>query len=329
LKQRSHTPQAFQDLFQEDGASQEGLETRLRLSPSVGKGTVLTTRIKQGLDLTVMDYRLNRPIDLQVDDDMRETYRETYGLGFGTSGNVRTRIHDVKDPVHTCSGENCMLYLPRASGNSEAAGQKLSITICISADLFRDIAQGEFDRLADSITRTSGGSRKAPYFNKGRNTAAMKRALHQILNCPYQGVTKRIYLESRALELIVYKLEQMTAQGGVLNKAIKPDDLDRVVYAKEILTRDLESPPTLCELAGSVGLSHAKLNRCFREVYGTTVFGFLRQARLEQARFLLEEKQINVTEAALSVGYSSLSSFIQAFSDQFGIKPSLCFKPHL
>lgn len=323
------TPQKFQDIFQEYGAAQEGLETRMHLSRSAGKGTVLTTRIKQGLELSVMDYWLNRPIDLAVDDDMRETYKDSYGLGFMASGDVRTRIHDVKDPVHSGSGENGLLYLPRASGSSEAAGQKLGITICISENLFRDIAQGEFDRLADSITKTSGGSRKTPFFDKGRNTAAMKRAFHQILNCQYQGVTKRIYLESRILELIVYKLEQMTAQGGVLEKAIKSDDIDRVCHAKEILTRDLESPPTLYELADSVGLSHTKLNRCFREVYGTTVFGSLRQARLEQARFLLEEKQINVTEAALSVGYSSLSSFIQAFSDQFGIKPSLCFKPQL
>lgn len=322
------TPQTFEDIFKEDGSAQKGLETRLHLSPSAGEGTVLTTRIKQGLELSIMDYRLDRPILLTVDDDMRETYRETYGLGFLASGDTRTWIQDIKDPVQGGSGENGLLYMPSASSSREAAGQKLGITICISADLFRSIAQGEFDRLADAITKTSG-SKKAPYFDRGRNTAAMKRALHQILNCPYQGVTKRIYLESRVLELIVYKLEQMTAQRGVLNKAVKSDDIDKVCHAKEILTRDLESPPTLYELADSVGFSHAKLNQCFREVYGTTVFGFLRQARLEQARFLLEEKQINVTEAALSVGYSSLSSFIQAFSNQFGIKPSLCFKPHL
>lgn len=323
------TPQTFQDVFQKDGFAQDCLETRLHLSPSVGEGTVLTTCIKQGLELSVMNYRLNRPIDLSIDDDMKETYKKTYGLGFLASGKTSTFIHDFKDPVLGGSGENGLLYMPRASSCSEAAGQKLGITICISTDLFADITQGEFDRLADSIAKTSGGSRKAPYIDKGRNTAAMKRALHQILNCPYQGVTKRIYLESRVLELIVYKLEQMMAQGGVSNKAVKSDDIDRVCHAKEILTRDLESPPTLYELADSVGLSHTKLNRCFRQVYGTTVFGFLRQARLEQARFLLEEKQINVTEAALSVGYSSLSSFIQAFSDQFGIKPSLCSRPHM
>jgi AraC-like DNA-binding protein len=322
-------PQTFQDVFQEDGSAQGCCETRLHVSRSAGEGTVLTTRIKQGLELSIMNYRLNRPMDLTVDDEIRENYRETYGLGFMASGDVRTRIDGVKDPVHGCAGENGLLYLPRACSNSEAAGQRLGITICISRDLFRDIAQGEFDRLADSMTKTSGGSRKAPYLDKGRNTPAMKIALHQILNCPYQGGTKRLYLESRVLELIVYKLEQMTAHEGVLKKTIKPDDLDRVCHAKEILTRDLESPPTLYELARSVGLSHAKLNRCFREVFGTTVFGFLRQARLEQARFLLEEKQINVTEASLSVGYSSLSSFIHAFSKHFGIKPSLCFKPHL
>lgn len=48
------------------------------------------------------------------------------------------------------------------------------------------------------------------------------------------------------------------------------------------------------------------------ELYGTTVFGYLRQRRLIEAKRLIEEEQMSVTEAALSVGYNSVSSFTVA-----------------
>jgi AraC-like DNA-binding protein len=77
-----------------------------------------------------------------------------------------------------------------------------------------------------------------------------------------------------------------------------------------------------------VGLTHTKLNRGFREIYGTTVFGYLHQIRLEQAKLLLEEQRMNVTEVALTVGYNSLPSFSTAFSKHFGLKPIMCIKTY-
>ena len=56
-------------------------------------------------------------------------------------------------------------------------------------------------------------------------------------------------------------------------------------------------------------------------MYGATVFGYLRKMRLEEARRLLEKGDMNVTEAALAVGYNSISSFSRAFSAHFGSKP--------
>jgi len=37
----------------------------------------------------------------------------------------------------------------------------------------------------------------------------MQTALHQILHCPYQGLTKRIYLESKVWELMALVLAPM------------------------------------------------------------------------------------------------------------------------
>ena len=94
-----------------------------------------------------------------------------------------------------------------------------------------------------------------------------------------------------------------------------------VLAAASILRQDLETPPRLLELARRVGLSHPRLNRGFRQCFGTTAFGYLRNMRLDEARHLLAEGRTSVTDAAYSVGYQSLPSFSRAFSDRFGLCP--------
>jgi transcriptional regulator GlxA family with amidase domain len=98
------------------------------------------------------------------------------------------------------------------------------------------------------------------------------------------------------------------------------DDRDRIVYAQELLQSNLQSPPSLITLARQVGLNDRKLKEGFRQVFNTTVFGYLTQQRLLQARVLLSQQQsIGVVSAA--VGYSSPTAFSGAFRRQFGISP--------
>jgi AraC-like DNA-binding protein len=64
----------------------------------------------------------------------------------------------------------------------------------------------------------------------------------------------------------------------------------------------MEAPLSLPELAGYAGINETKLKRGFRKVYGTSVFGYLRNQRLDKARILLETGDMNVSEVAYSVG---------------------------
>ena len=82
-------------------------------------------------------------------------------------------------------------------------------------------------------------------------------------------------------------------------------------------------PPNLEELGRRVACSHFYLSRTFTRETGLTLSQWLRRARLERAAELLRTRKCNVTEAALEVGYSSLSHFSQAFREMFGCCPGL------
>ena len=90
-----------------------------------------------------------------------------------------------------------------------------------------------------------------------------------------------------------------------------------------LLRERLSEPPSLDELGRLVGCSPFYLSRTFSTEMGMTISQYLRQLRLERAAELLRSGRFNVTEAAVEVGYSSLSHFSQAFHEHFGCCPGL------
>ncbi|MEM8863747.1 MAG: AraC family transcriptional regulator, partial [Chloroflexota bacterium] len=103
--------------------------------------------------------------------------------------------------------------------------------------------------------------------------------------------------------------------------SLKPDQLERIYYAKEILLQDLSNPPSLSELAQQAGLNEFILKRGFRQTFGTTVFGELQGYRMETARQLLVARNTKISEVAHQVGYASGRAFARAFRRKFRMGP--------
>ena len=162
-----------------------------------------------------------------------------------------------------------------------------------------------------------------PYFvHSGAITPQMQTALQQILNCPYIGAIARMYLESKVWELMALQLAQITEnRAKPINYTLKKEERDRLYLAQTILRDRLNNAPSLKELAQEIGLNECALKRGFRQLFDTTVFGYLYQQRMEYARQLLQQRELNVSQVAKKVGYASQSRFATAFRKKFGVNP--------
>ncbi len=98
--------------------------------------------------------------------------------------------------------------------------------------------------------------------------------------------------------------------------------LERVGKVRAALLENLEEPPGLNELARLCACNPQYLSRTFSETAGTTISLYLRRLRIERAAELLRSGRMNASEAALEVGYRSLSHFSQAFRQEKGHTPS-------
>ncbi|MEM0981754.1 MAG: helix-turn-helix transcriptional regulator [Cyanobacteria bacterium P01_H01_bin.58] len=153
------------------------------------------------------------------------------------------------------------------------------------------------------------------YANRRPITPAMETVLGQILTCPYQGETRRAYLERKTLELVTLRLE------AIAHPRLNEPDLNCIYEAAAILRSQLVKPPTVEALARKVGTNRLKLNQGFHAVYGTTPFSYLRDCRMGQARRLLMTTEMSVESIAAAVGYSSRNHFAKAFRRQAGLNP--------
>ena len=273
-----------------------------------------------GLTLLIVNFQSQE--NFMVKSDQLE--RSLFEFSFYLSGTVKCEYTyglRQRDEYVTEPGKMGLWFVPRPTGALEcSAGQPVRwVSVRIEPQLFNTILEGEFDQIPPDLRGIVDGSIENYYKRIGAMTASIQMAIHQILNCPYGGSIKRIYLESKAMELISHQLAKVALiESGRKNPSVlRPDDIERIHEARDILIRNLQDPPSLLDLAWQVGLNDTKLKRGFRQIFGTTVFGYLQLKRLERGRELLEEGQMNITEVAYARSYSSLAHFTPAFVKHF------------
>ncbi|BBB92133.1 MAG TPA: AraC family transcriptional regulator [Methylomusa anaerophila] len=193
------------------------------------------------------------------------------------------------------------------------------VTVEIYPDKLRDFSG---DCLSDAMR-----SFQAPNtaFSTHKLSPAMKTVLHQLIHCPYHDSVGKIYMEGKLLEFmavylneIIYQKERMPSRCPNLSR----QDVKSIYEAKQILDQNVVSPPTLAGLSKLICLNEFKLKNGFKQLFGQTVHAYVVNKKLELAKQLFEEKNINVGEAASYIGYSNASYFALAFRKKFGISPS-------
>jgi len=150
---------------------------------------------------------------------------------------------------------------------------------------------------------------------------------NDILSCSLRGRTRHMYMRAKFQELLSIVLDALERRAAGERRAsvkLSAADLHRIAQARMIMIEDLDCPMTLAQLARAVGLNRTKLALGFKHVHGSSVQVFWRDIRLSRARALLQENGARVTDVALRMGYSELSSFTRAFNRKFGILPRDC-----
>lgn len=242
------------------------------------------------------------------------------GFYFGilTEGTLETR-QDVghqqswlpNDAVHFTAQDSVV-----TEHESMLDGQMSAVFMRVKLDIAEGLLGEEAARLID---RAYGNH--IPY----ACTTLSQTLAWQILGCPMSGPARKLYITSRALEILSCLIEHNSALEGPRrtsgNLLLSSADVERIHAARGILLDNLASPPTVPELARQIGVNTRKLNEGFAQLFGTTVYAFVKSQRLHHAKLLLETGAMNVGQVAHQLGYHP-AHLSAEFRKTFGMPPS-------
>jgi AraC-like DNA-binding protein len=212
---------------------------------------------------------------------------------------------------------------PAVSNFHPANQPEVGVDIHLEPHLFSQLFATPDGELPSELCPLMRGDDSQRVFSP-RVTGAMRSVVRQIIDCPFLGITKRMYLQGKVFELMALQLDGILSQGCEAPAALlKSDTIARIHYAAEILRSRLESPPSQPELAQWVGVSDRTLRRGFQTVFGTTVLGYLTDQRLLQAEQWLRQG-FTVADVVHRCGYSNQGHFAAVFKRKFGITPKQC-----
>jgi AraC-like DNA-binding protein len=239
--------------------------------------------------------------------------------------NGRAVISD-RQQLSELNAQSCAFYRqgdPPLTATRHPGERHRFITVEYAPDFLRRHFTGHGDNLHALVGRaledapaTSGVT--APE----RLNMTLLGVVETLQHPPVLARAQSLWFQSKALELAAH-LFFCSREGELFCTRAQRAARDRVERVRVILRKRLSDPPSLEELGKAVGCSPFYLSRLFSQEAGMTIQQFVRQSRLERAAELLRTGQCNVTEAALEVGYNSLSHFSSAFHSMFGCCPGL------
>ncbi|MGD1858026.1 MAG: helix-turn-helix transcriptional regulator [Leptolyngbyaceae cyanobacterium] len=288
----------------------------------IAQGSNRIIQLRSGLQVSYETLTPESDLCLQAD----YLPSDPFGLIFVLSGSSQATVTRASQTLTFLPQGNINIlgYGGTEQGTlSYLAGQTVQIVqITVEPWLMGKFVERNPVNLPVPMREILQGDRSQAYAHVGETNPAMQMALHQLWHCPYQGLTRLMYLEGKVIELLALKLFQLNEDNEKqLPKALKPQDIECIYHAKDLLLSDIENPPSLIALARAVGLNDYKLKQGFQHVFGTTAFGYLHNHRMEKARQLLQTTDLTVAEVAYTVGFSNRSYFAAAFRRKFNINP--------
>lgn len=264
-----------------------------------------------------------------LENDLRastELVGQSVEFSFVLSGNAQvisrnganSRVIDIRSNVSFSH------YMPDSHSQFSIKNDEPVRMLGIMMDL--SILESLFDEGDRKIIKTIMSKPDRLLNQSAPLTSVQKMIVNQMLSCSFSSAGKKLYMQSKALELLAYQVEHfselLTAGKAIgASMSLNSDEIDRIHYARECLRNNMADPPGLQELSAQCGLNVNKLKKGFRAVFDQTAFGCLHEDRMQRAHQLITERRLNVSEVAWEIGYTNVGHFSAAFKKRFGIKP--------
>ena len=291
---------------------------RVFLKPEEGQGFWDFLRIRNEIFVTSMDLAYKDPrLELVSGDDLVQFY-------FKLSGDLTMAI-GRSEPLRIAQPSLLVYRQPRGLQVEEWTAPS-SNERAVAINIVPHALQAVFERDGKAIP-PSLASLTAPMDKPGVQysqiplTAEMFELATKVVENPHQGALRLVYAEALVMLLICAAITSASSLTHSPSEHYTAREVRCLNAARRLLMTKLEQPPTIRQVARSVGIGETTLKRGFKALFGETIFDFSVRCRMQRAMELLREQRVPVSEVGVAVGYRHQTSFATAFRRHFGVRP--------
>ncbi|WP_299106288.1 AraC family transcriptional regulator [uncultured Tenacibaculum sp.] len=274
-----------------------GLKTSIySINSSYGKGNVVSYYF-DGLLINI--------INAQFKEDILFTGKHNFNtleLSILTQGQKIIRVSELKNDIVLEQNESYLVYANDVQGK----------LIFYKDNPVKEIKIRMYDEFINKhqlqpilFKEEIAGLKKLNKSFSMQLTSKMEEIATEVLGNTQQGLLKRLFLESKTLELLNQQLNF---------KHKESDNLLKKVYKVEaIIQSNIHQQITVQQLSRRVLLNENVLKAEFKKIFGSSIFNYSLALRIKKAKLLLANTCKPIYEIADIVGYKNPTHFTAAF----------------
>lgn len=300
----------------------KGAESSLNVPKKLGNGCLKGINFIEGIGLLIINANFNQDVVLNYGDE-----NQPLRCMFCQNGRI----------IHILDPDNFRYNLLPSEGSiaasTDANPQVIMlpaqtpityISLEINKENFHEKIKDELDTVPEKFANIFKDVKNKQHFlYQGFYSLVIAEILNEIQNNPHTGFVRKVFIESKALELLSMQIKQYQddlktpSQRQILRK----EEVDMILKARKIIEENFSSPPSIKELARMLGTNENKLTRGFKKIFHKTVNEMVLDIRLKKAKLLLAENKESLKQISHKIGYKNPSSFSKKFKEKFGILP--------
>lgn len=286
--------------------SNENKEQKILFPKQKGYRKICKENINDKIFLIKNFANTNDDIKILFDDVDFDYFQEYMYLTFVVDGSMRADLNkkslvyeNSKTTIHKSANFSIQSLEIQANTNFSALGILVHNSI--------------MDELNISLTDTL-------ILKHSITKPKLNNLAKNILSLPNLSNLEHLHLQSMALDLVYNELKSLEKKPTKYDVLFLKYDIEALYWAKELLENS-DHFIGISELSKKVHLNEFKLKIGFKRYFSLTPYQISIQSRLEKAKTLLQDKELNINEISQKIGFRHPQSFSAAFTRHFGICP--------
>ena len=298
--------------------------TKVNFPEEFGAGFLKATQFASGLGVIEASYFLKKDLVVEMDKEKVNPLKFIFNLGdtfyhkFDEDAEFE-RIDKYSGAIIGSSIRNTTSFkIPKEK-------EIYIFSLELNRNLFEHkIKSFNFDLNDDLQTLLRDVRALNPFFFEYLFGAEVFEAIKKITTTDKKGFVGSLYKEGITYTILSDTLETYLGRNdhSKFSITLSEEDISKVLSISGFIDKNLDSLPTIDNIAKDNLISESKIQKIFNSYYNCSVNDYIKNKRLTKAREMLETSDFSISEISQKIGVKSNSYFTKIFRERYGVNPS-------